>query len=291
LGGVLQIDAYTFVTGSVNNIPLAFRLEGSANGITWKTLNDQTTIPLGGTSQTNGISFYVPGYFPTNGGAVIPLTMRPWFYTGQAGNTNFEGFTDTAPPEPTSKEDPKPEEPYFKPDETTLAPRYDHPISAKVQANNLYQPLNTQARRIKTIQLRILETYDPKAKFVHMSMFQFHTAVGPVPYSMIRVSNPMGSRRSPADGPEAALTNTPTKRWVDYNKMPILFTFSEYPQEPIIGFQFAFPSHPNAQDAVPSRWRLEGSYDGRTWEVYHEQNDRAPFIGTTSPVYKFKNAI
>lgn len=288
LGDLLTIDAYTFVTGSASRLPTSFQLDGSYNGRTWKTLHTQTNFSY----SPNIKSFYVPGYFPTTGGALQALTLQPSFYTSQAANTAFEGFENPVVESPLL-EPFVDKTPYFKPDETALEPRYALPLIKQptLPANTLYQPLNTQARRIKTMQFRVLETYDPEAKFVHMSMFQFHTSAGPVKSSMVRVSNPMGSRRSPKDSPESLFESTTKARWVDYNKMPLIFTFIEYPQAPIIGFQFAFPDQKSPMDGLPSRWKMEGSYDGRNWEVYHEKTEKAHYIGNASPIYKFKTEI
>jgi hypothetical protein len=286
LGDLLTINAYTFITGSASRLPTAFQLEGSYNGVTWKTLNTQTGFTYPSTKST----FYVPGYFSTTGGATQALITQPSFYNSQAGNTAFEGFknpvAESALLEPFIDKTP-----YFKPDETALEPRYALPLSDVRQVNTLYQPLNTQARRIKTMKFRVLETHDPDAKFVHMSMFQFHTSAGPMKSSMVRISNPMGSRRSPSDSPESLLEPTTKARWVDYNKMPLIFTFIEYPQAQIIGFQFAFPDTSNHMAALPSRWKMEGSYDGRNWEIYHEKTEKAQYIGNASPIYKFKTEI
>ena len=285
LGDLLKIDAYTFVTGSASRLPKSFQLQGSYNGITWKVLNTQTNF----TYPTKS-SFYVPGYFPTNNGATEPLIRQPNFYTSQSANTSFEGFENPVVKSPLL-EPFVDKTPYFKPDETALGPRYTLPLVNTMPMNTLYQPLNTQARRIKTMKFRVLETHDPDAKFVHMSMFQFHTSAGPMNSSMVRISNPMGSRRSPSDSPESLFESTTKARWVDYNKMPLIFTFIEYPQAQIIGFQFAFPDTSNQMAALPSRWKMEGSYDGRNWEIYHEKTEKAQYIGNASPIYKFKTEI
>ena len=284
LGDLLTIDAYTFVTGSASRLPTSFQLEGSYNGRTWKMLNTQT-----GFSYPPISTFHVPGYFPTTGGAPQTLTSQP---ISQTANTAFEGFENPVVESPLV-EPFVDRTPYFKPDETALEPRYALPLVKQptLPANTLYQPLNTQARRIKTMQFRVLETHNPDAKFVHMSMFQFHTSAGPVKSSMVRVSNPMGSRRSPKDSPESLFESTTAAKWVDYNKMPLIFTFIEYPQAPIIGFQFAFPDQKSSMDALPSRWKMEGSYDGRNWEVYHEKTEKAQYMGNASPIYKFKTEI
>ena len=289
LGDLLMIDAYTFITGSASHLPTAFELQGSYNGTTWKVLNTKT-----GFTYPTKSTFYVPGYFPTDGGATQLLTDamggQPSFYTSQVANTAFEGFQNPVAESPLL-EPFVDKTPYFKPDETALGPRYALPLVNTTPANILYQPLNTQARRIKTMKFRVLETHDPDAKFVHMSMFQFHTSAGPMKSSMVRISNPMGSRRSPSDSPERLLESTTRGRWVDYNKMPLIFTFIEYPQAQIIGFQFAFPDTSNQMAALPSRWKMEGSYDGRNWETYHEKTEKAHYIGNASPIYKFKTEI
>jgi hypothetical protein len=285
LGDLLTIDSYTFVTGSASRLPKSFQLEGSYNGITWKILNTQT-----GFTYPTQSTFYVPGYFPITGGAPQALTAQPSFYTSQTGITTFEGFENPVVKSPLL-EPFVDKTPYFKPDETILAPRYALPLVNTTPMNMLYQPLNTQARRIKTMKFHVLETHDPDAKFVHMSMFQFHTSAGPMKSSMVRISNPMGSRRSPSDSPESLFESTTKARWVDYNKMPLIFTFIEYPQAQIIGFQFAFPDTSNHMAALPSRWKMEGSYDGRNWEIYHEKTEKAHYIGNASPIYKFKTEI
>jgi hypothetical protein len=284
-GDLLTIDAYTFITGSASRLPISFTLQGSYNGTTWKILNTQT-----GFSYPTKSSFYVPGYFSTTGGPTSTLPIQPNFYISQITNTAFEGFENPVEKSPLLERCVD-KTPYFKPDETALAPLYTLPLVNTMSANTLYQPLNTQARRIKTMKFHVLETYDPDAKFVHMSMFQFHTSVGPMSSSMVRISNPMGSRRSSNDSPERLLESTTNNRWVDNNKMPLIFTFIEYPQAKIIGFQFAFPDTPNQMAALPSRWKMEGSYDGRNWEIYHEKTEKAYYIGNASPIYKFKTEI
>ena len=149
-------------------------------------------------------------------------------------------------------------------------------------------------KRMRNIRWKIVETQKPDAAYVHASRLQFHTKAGPIPANLIKITNPLGTRRQASDGPKSLLTDSNDTRWVDYNKsdLLIMFDLTKLPANPIYGFQFAVPANvERSVDFVPARWLLEGSYDGRTWIPLHEKSDRARIIGNASPIYKFSQQI
>ena len=151
---------------------------------------------------------------------------------------------------------------------------------------------DTTKRRLRNIRWKVLETQTPTAPYVHAAALQFHTKAGVVPASCMRISNPHGTRRIPADSIDKLLAGS--GRWVDYNKSEVLITFdlTKLPGDPIYGFQFAVPAGiPNSLEYFPARWLLEGSYDGRTWIPIHERSERARIMGDASPIYKFSQTI
>ena len=164
--------------------------------------------------------------------------------------------------------------------------------SQKPRIKEGFKQSEKPVRRMRSLRWKIQETQLPLAPYVHATRLQLHTMAGPIPADTIRVSNPQGTRRSPADGPDKLLGAA--GRWVDYNKSEVLITLrlDALPANPIYGFQFAVPPGiPNAIDYFPARWLLEGSYDGHTWVPLHVKSDRARIMGDASPIYKFTQEI
>jgi hypothetical protein len=100
----------------------------------------------------------------------------------------------------------------------------------------------------------------------------------------------MGVHPTSKTGPAAL--SSPTGRWVNLNRNPLLIKFGNLPATLIQGFKFSVPSGvKNSEDGVPCQWLIESSYDGRFWETF-EQTDRPMiFSGQTSPVYTFIKQI
>lgn len=126
------------------------------------------------------------------------------------------------------------------------------------------------------------------APFVAMSMLRFYTEKGLVPTSSMRLSNPGGSRRNPAEGPDALLANSSSKRWVDYNKQPLLVRIDPLPAEPIVAFRFYIPT---VREGVPTSWILEGSADGRSWAPVHEQRTPITMLDQSSPYLRLTSPL
>ena len=315
------IDAFTFVTGVSNRRPLTWTLEGSVAGLDgpWIIIHQQTTAFPYDTSaiiktQNNKTiySFLTPAYFlvngltsttntsiiqvPTTTVATVPIDINYSNYTSQTMNfldepanstPIFESFAN-APLLAIPEAPCKPQELLNTPG--CIHEYYTIPLLQAPIVNSTNSPI--PARRIQNLRFTVLETYDPESKYVHMSNLRFHTPLGTIPPSLITIANPMGTRKIPQTGPDALLGDT-SKRWVDYNKKPLLLNFKGLPPARIIGFQFSFPTGvPDPIAAMPIRWILEGSYDGRTWEPLHEMKiARARFINDSPPVYKFLKEI
>jgi hypothetical protein len=148
-----------------------------------------------------------------------------------------------------------------------------------------YEQLESR-RRIRTLRFRTLETVDPNSKFVNMSALRFYTAHETVLPTTL--GNPMGSRKNGREGPDALLYDT-GRRWVDYNKQPLLMNLES--NEPVHSYQFFIPGIAGAQNAVPVRWVLEGSYDGRIWETLHEMSEPAVFQNGMTERFALKKQI
>ena len=119
-----------------------------------------------------------------------------------------------------------------------------------------------------------------------MSALRFYTADATVLPTTL--SNPMGSRKNGREGPDALLYDT-SRRWVDYNKQPLLMNIES--ADPIQTYQFFVPAIAGSQDAVPVRWVLEGSYDGRIWETLHEMSEPAVFENGMTQRFSLKKQI
>jgi hypothetical protein len=135
------------------------------------------------------------------------------------------------------------------------------------------RPLIAPATRVKALRLRVLDTVNHSSRFVHLSMFRLNTPLGPLGKSYVTVSNPSGVRKTPKEGPDAAFAETRTKRWVDFNRQPLYIQFEAYPPTPIQSYEFSVPTGvAQPYDAMPRRWVVEGTLDGRTWILYHDQS-------------------
>ena len=250
------VNAFSFIIGSSFNRPLQWRLQGSINNIDWIDLHIQNTDFPYATTAGSGrlLSFITPGYFMFSFN----------YFNGERLNSSHTS--------------------------TQLA-QYTRMTEETTEGFKDSEP---NKPRMRNLRWKILETQKPNAPYVHVSMLRFFTGAGPVPISVIKISNPHGSRRSAANGPSAALSDEEGKRWIDYNKSELLITFdlAKLPSNLINGFQFTVPSGlADAKDYFPARWLLEGSYDGRIWVTIHKKSDRAKIIGNASPIYKFNQSI
>jgi len=262
---ILHIAGFSFITGSSGTLPLQWTLEGSMNGISWATIHCQRVdYNYAGASpkSVNGTritSFFTPGIFLTNQkdssrGSCTSIGVT----TGQMTDLGYSV--------------------YNVPSYTTMASN----IQEGFQGQRAYR--SKVQKRIQILKFKILETYDPNSKFVHMSQLEFLTSSGKIPNSIIRLSNLQGSRNSPKEGITAILEGT-NRRWVDYNKSDVLIQFTE-PTDPIIGFRFCVPQGvPSAMNAMPVEWTLSGSYDRQTWKVLHEYSSTSlPLVNSFATI-------
>jgi hypothetical protein len=95
------------------------------------------------------------------------------------------------------------------------------------------------------------------------------------------------------EGPEALAADTPSKRWVDFNKSPLIIRIDGAKDMPeAVGFRFFIPAVSGSHAGLPVRWRLEGSYDGRSWDTLHDMsNEKATYLSNSTTVYKFSKPI
>ena len=253
-GEIIDISAYSFVLGSHETRPVGWILQGSINNTDdWKDIHTQGSYTYPTTDRTIKI-----------GDASIKSLA---FY-----NPGVFDFNSASSP-------------------ATATQVLDY-SSQKPRIKEGFKQSEKPVRRMRSLRWKIQETQLPLAPYVHATRLQLHTMAGPIPADTIRVSNPQGTRRSPADGPDKLLGAA--GRWVDYNKSEVLITLrlDALPANPIYGFQFAVPPGiPNAIDYFPARWLLEGSYDGHTWVPLHVKSDRARIMGDASPIYKFTQEI
>ena len=238
---------------------------------------------------TGVTAFYNPGIFQFST-STSPAKSSSATSQSSGYNTNVaqEGFT-VATPTVATRPTMNYTEPFVAPISYTL-PLEEGSLSA-TKALPKFQELKGVAR-LAAIRFKVLETQNPDSPFVHMSMLQFHTKSGIVPPECIQISNQHGSRRSAANRPEALLSTT-AQRWVDYNKSELLvqFKMETMPADPVTGIRFYIPTgvatSVSALDAFPAKWKIEGSYDRRTWFPLHEKLDKARILGGASPVYQF----
>lgn len=289
-----SISGFSFITGSSGTLPLQWKLEGSMNGISWRTIHCRSVDYNYSSAKTiNNIkitSFFTPGIFlinqtgssgtvcnnnqmttgPTNTAGYSQYNLVP--YNGITTNI-LEGFQNGKSPE--------------------LPSLYEIPLRQSNIPN--VRPVNSQIsefKRIQFLKLQILGTYDPTSKFVHMSQFEILTRSGKIHRSNLRLSNLQGSRNSPREGVNSLLEDR-TRRWVDYNKSDIIIQIVEK-TDPIIGFRFSIPDGVKLpMNAMPIEWVLYGSYDNRNWIVLHEFNETSlPLINSfATVVFKFNKEI
>jgi hypothetical protein len=125
------------------------------------------------------------------------------------------------------------------------------------------------------LRVTVLEMRDPASRYATMGALSFHTpAQEYLDTRTIKVTNFGGSRKSARDGPDALLDHGSGRLWVDYNRAPLLFRFPEE-RPPIGGFRYATPGTLEGNGALPKRFRLEGSWDGRIWTPL-EEDTRVP---------------
>jgi hypothetical protein len=291
LNDEVQINYFTFTTGASSARPTGWILEGSMSGNPSKT---DEWIPLhsssGYTYSEAGpiYSFIQTSCFPilTGGQPIRPTSASGglgYDFTNDpsTGTTLTEGFknptksllNDSAPPVFETQSVPKLEFNYSLPLQTGVIPKYTLP-----------------ERRIQYLRFTITQTRKQNSPFVHMSMLQFITPLGPLPKNLYTISNPMGVHPYSKTGPEAL--GSPTERWVNLNRNPLLIKFGILPPTIIQGFQFTVPLNvKNSEDSVPSEWIIESSYDGRFWEMFEQTEGPMVFNGQTSPVYTFIKQI
>lgn len=323
LENTIRVDGFSFITGSGGTVPTSFIVEGSVNGITWKTLVNPGEVPgtslnygaLGprssGTPPTPVLSFFYPGVFefpsyvkypPTTSPATRPISTRPVqysLYQTKEGNI-AEGFVSAPlPQERTIQPVPRATPLHTVPEELELYTAYDLPLRANrpahmytKQAASPPHPIEFK-HRIRYLRFRTMATVDPASKFVSMSKFTLHTRNGTIAPELITFSNLEGSRKHQSEGPQSLGANTTSKRWVDYNKSQLIVQLDtdRLPREPITGFQFHVPNFPGALAALPARWIMEGSNDARSWSTLHEMKSPARFLADYSPVYTFSQEI
>jgi hypothetical protein len=292
----INLAGFSFITGSAGTVPLKWTLEGSINGETWRTIHCQSTpyvytgarvaAATSGTTAAEILSFFTPGIFlinqPGSSGTTcnvatpttVPINIVGNYYNSynQILRNITEGFESGPTPSLDSI--------FTVPLKQDLVPSTG-PVNSLASAN-----------QIQILKFKILETYDPESKFVHMASLDFVTGSGKIPASSIKLSNLQGSRSSPKEG-VTALLEGPQRRWVDYNKSDIIIQFVGK-RLPIRGFRFAIPQGvSNAAAAMPIQWVMYGSYDRKNWITLHEFNgDTLPLINSfATSVFKFTKEI
>ena len=290
---IVQVNGFSFITGSEGTLPGTWTMDGSIDGNQWSRLHTQSTkfaYNDSGGKPVSVTAFYNPGIFPfsSSPNTVPSRTAQMAAYSNNIGS-GAEGFT--ARPVPIAAASQATPTLTYTGKEPFMA--YALPLkegAASVAATAVTKKLSP---RIQTIRFKVLETQNPDSPFVHMSRLQFHTKSGIVPPECIRISNPHGSRRSAKHGPDALLATSTDQRYTDYNKSELLIQFNmdKMPTDPIHGFQFYLPTGvANPMDAFPAKWVLEGSYDRRTWFALHEKMETARILGAASPVYQFRES-
>jgi hypothetical protein len=273
---MVHISGFSFITGSSGTLPLKWTLEGSVNGINWRTIHCQNTIynysnanPRVNSSQEGITSFFTPGIFLIN-------------QTGSSGNSCAPSSTTYVPQATTGPV-------------TTAGYSQNNLQAYNNTATNIaegFQSTVPDSKRIQIFKFKILETYDPTSKFVHMSQLDFLTRSGRVPKSAIKLSNLQGSRKSPKEG-VGALLEGPQRRWVDYNKSDITIQITGV-SEPIIGFRFSIPQDVlSPMGAMPIEWVMYGSYDRQSWVTLHEFSGvQLPLVNSFATiVFKFNSPV
>lgn len=295
-----KVDYFSFTTGAARARPTLWTLEGSMDGVRWFLINSPTSPYqyTGNTASTSTgkivYSFIETNYFPTS----LTLTGAPLTnpHTGVSNNYIFENdpSTSTSTPITESFQNPTildtPTEPKFRRRVPTLNNSYTLPLNVHTSSSlNTQMPVQAE-RRIQYLRLKIIDTRS-KSQTTHMASLQFITALGTLPTKYYKITNPMGIHPSSKHGPDALSDST--RYWINSNRQPLLIKFSSLPATALQGFQFSAPSYINSNpfDNLPSEWIMEGSYDGRTWEIYNKTTAPSIFDGYISPVYKFTKEI
>jgi hypothetical protein len=305
-----KVDYFTFNTGASNFRPTKWLIEGSIDGNRWITLHNQTnsyqytnntkTITNPTTGNTIKVySFIQTDYFPLDpvlGGAALtnPFSGSYNMYNFDRDPSISSGTTETtiiSEPfaNPTILDTPS--EPKFRRKVPTLNNSYTLPLTPtkNVSPLQIYMPIQQQSeRRIQYLRLKILDTRS-ESQTLHMSDFKIITSLGPLPTKYYKITNPMGIHPSSKHGPDAL--SDINSYWISANRQPLLIKFSSLPAISLYGFQFSIPQISNPFPSVPSQWIMEGSYDGRIWEIYNEVYTPSIFSGYVSPVYKFKKEL
>jgi hypothetical protein len=281
LGGFQYIHAYNLVSGASGREPTRWTVEGSLNGAQWVQLHSQSS-PYSYPSRTPSQFIETPLFtmvqnkkpsWPT------PPTTIPADAIISVPVAAVEGFHVPIPEQHFTK-------PAVRPNVPMREPLYRNPL--QITPDHV-----TARRRITTLRFKTLETMDPASRYVTMSMFRLYSATNQLPVKGFKFSNLEGSRRLAAEGPEALLADTPSQRWVDYNKSPLLIRIDGVIDMPeVVGYRFFIPTVENSRGALPVRWRIEGSYDGRIWETIHDMSrEKALYRSDSTTVYKFSTVI
>lgn len=311
LNETVNIDYFNFITGVSNTRPTQWILEGSMCGINearyWIPIHIQNstyTYAIEATTFSgvelsiktpNGntiYSFVETNYFPFIASPQLPVISNI-NKTGNTYNVVYDPSISIVTPYLESFQNPTlldiPVEGKQRRRVPKLETAFQLPLTQATPNLDTRMPI-LGARRIQYIRIKILKTQLETSKQVHMSNFQFITPVGPLPTKYYKITNPMGVHPTKYNGPDALMT--PDKCWISLNKEPLLIKFSTLPGTIIQGFKFsASNTIQRALDSLPSEWRIEGSYDGRQWEVYHETEEPEVFTQYNSPVYSFRKEI
>jgi len=274
------IHGYNFITGAQGKEPKNWTVEYSINGLQWAPLHSITNYnqyptdrginqfletPIFTTIRSTSSWPTPPSTIPVTRIAVVPTAVVEGFDMDRKHH-----FTRPSIPPPLF---------------LRQEPLYRNPASVTPD-------FITNNRRMSYLRFRTLETMDSASKFVNMSMFRLYSATEPVSTDGFKFSNFEGSRKLASEGPEALLADTTYRRWVDYNKSPLILNINTTDLPEIVGFRFWIPNAPNSRAAIPGRWLLEGSYDGRSWEILHDMSkEKAEYRNDSTTVYIFSKPI
>ena len=274
---MVHIDGFSFITGSPGTLPLQWKLEGTVNGTIWRTIHCQNTSypysdakpsKIVGTN-TEITSFFSPGIFLIN----------------QKSSSGDSCATSSLPYSPQATTGPVNSGGYFEYNSSAYK-------NTNKNVEEGFRSTVPDSKKIQLLKFKILETYDPASKFVHMSQLDFITRSGRIHKSSIKLSNLQGSRNSPREG-VTALLEGPQRRWVDYNKSEIIIQITGV-SDPIIGFRFSIPQDVlSPMDAMPIEWVMYGSYNRQSWTVLHEFSGiQLPLVNSFATIlFKFNEPV
>jgi hypothetical protein len=286
LNQLQYIHAYNIVTGAGGLEPRSWVLEGSIGGEQWIAIHEQSGYNY--LSPPTPRQFMQTPLFTTiQGGSwigttrpALPLTI-PTATTITLPSSIVEGFHISLPEKHFTR-------PAISPQIITRSPDPLYRNYMQITPDRLIGP-----RRIAYLRFRTLETWDPASRYVNMSMFRLYSATAPISASGFKFSNLEGSRRLATEGPEALLAESPSMRWVDFNKSPLIIRIDGAKDMPeAVGFRFFIPVISGSHAGLPVRWRLEGSYDGRSWDTLHDMSkEKAIYRSDSTTVYMFSKPI